>query len=222
LKGEAHGRSGASRAGRTGGGRREGGSQTPDAARGGGGIRRHSSGSAGPRLCRRARKPRRGSTAGRVARPSGRWSDAAVRGCRGMSLKGRESARGASGRLRPRCRSGGRPPERRRNAHGSGGNRSSALVLRVRVPGAPRNPTRGSTGRRKAVSGNLSNPHTSGGSPRPRTWTPSSGFALTIGRDIQSSTDGRRRRVGGLGPTTASSPRELGSQLVSRLARRPA
>jgi hypothetical protein len=40
LKGQAHGRSGASRAGRTGGGRREGGSQTPHAARGGEGIRR--------------------------------------------------------------------------------------------------------------------------------------------------------------------------------------
>jgi hypothetical protein len=40
LKGEAHGRSGASRAGRAGGGGREGGSQTSHAARGGGGIRR--------------------------------------------------------------------------------------------------------------------------------------------------------------------------------------
>jgi hypothetical protein len=40
LKGQAHGRSGASRAGRIGGVRREGGSQTPHAARGGEGIRR--------------------------------------------------------------------------------------------------------------------------------------------------------------------------------------
>jgi hypothetical protein len=44
LKGQAHGRSGASRAGRIGGGRREGGSQTPHVARGGGGIRRHHAG----------------------------------------------------------------------------------------------------------------------------------------------------------------------------------
>jgi hypothetical protein len=41
LKGEAHGRSGASRAGRNGGGWREGGDQTPHALRGDGGIRRH-------------------------------------------------------------------------------------------------------------------------------------------------------------------------------------
>jgi hypothetical protein len=40
LKGEAHGRSGASRAGRGGGEGRDGGSQTPDVARAGGGIRR--------------------------------------------------------------------------------------------------------------------------------------------------------------------------------------
>lgn len=40
LKGEAQGRSGTYRAGRPGGGRREGGSQTPDMARVGGGIRR--------------------------------------------------------------------------------------------------------------------------------------------------------------------------------------
>jgi len=40
-KGEAHGRSGASRAGRVGGGRRDGGDQTPDVARGDGGIRPH-------------------------------------------------------------------------------------------------------------------------------------------------------------------------------------
>jgi len=39
LEGQAHGRSGASRAGRIGGGRRAGGSQTPHAARGNGGIR---------------------------------------------------------------------------------------------------------------------------------------------------------------------------------------
>jgi hypothetical protein len=39
-KGQAHGRSGASRAGRIGGVRRDGGSQTPHAARGGEGIRR--------------------------------------------------------------------------------------------------------------------------------------------------------------------------------------
>jgi hypothetical protein len=68
LKGEAQGRSGASRAGRIGGGRREGGIQTSDVARGGGGTRRHSSGSADPRLCRRASKPRRGSIAGRFVR----------------------------------------------------------------------------------------------------------------------------------------------------------
>jgi hypothetical protein len=41
LKGEAHGRSGASRAGRAGGGSREGGSQTSHVARGGGGIHCH-------------------------------------------------------------------------------------------------------------------------------------------------------------------------------------
>lgn len=93
LKGEAHGRSGATRAGRIGGGRREGGSQTSDVARGGGGIRRLSSGSAGPGLCRRARKLRRGSITGRVAHPATEWRcDAVVRGCCGTSLKGRESA----------------------------------------------------------------------------------------------------------------------------------
>jgi hypothetical protein len=45
------------------------------------------SGSTGPGLCRRARKPRRGSIVGRVARPtfgSGR-DDATVRGCRDTS-----------------------------------------------------------------------------------------------------------------------------------------
>jgi hypothetical protein len=74
LKGQAQGRSGASRAGRAGGVGREGGSQTPHVARGDGGSCRHiSCGSAWLRLCRRARKPRRGSIAGRVARrPSGR------------------------------------------------------------------------------------------------------------------------------------------------------
>lgn len=44
MKGEAQGRSGASRAGRGGGGRRDGGIQTLDASRGGGGIHRHKSG----------------------------------------------------------------------------------------------------------------------------------------------------------------------------------
>mgnify|MGYP003572329962 FL=1 len=76
LKGQAQGRSGASRAGRAGGVRREGGSQTPHVARGDGGNRHQlSCGSTGPRVCRRARELRRGSIAGRVGqRPSGQWA----------------------------------------------------------------------------------------------------------------------------------------------------
>ena len=58
------------------------------------------SGSAGPGLCRRATKPRRGCIAGpvipRLARVG--WMDAAVRGCRDMSLKEHESAWGADPR----------------------------------------------------------------------------------------------------------------------------
>jgi hypothetical protein len=84
----------------------------------------HASGSAGLGLCRRVRNPRRGSIAGRVARPSGRWSDAAVRGCRGLSLKGHESARGARARFRPCSWLGGRTPQGRRNANGSDGTHS--------------------------------------------------------------------------------------------------
>jgi len=67
LEGQAQGRSGASRAGRLDGVGRDGGTQTPDVARGGRGICRHNAcGSIEPRLCRRARKLRRGSIAGRV------------------------------------------------------------------------------------------------------------------------------------------------------------
>jgi hypothetical protein len=77
LKGEAHGRSGASCAGRVGGGSREGGSQTSDVARGGGGIRRQNQRVRRPGMCRRARKPRRGSIAGRS--PDLRVGDATLR-----------------------------------------------------------------------------------------------------------------------------------------------
>jgi hypothetical protein len=89
LKGEAQGRSGASCAGRVGGGRREGGSQTPDVARGGAGTRR-SYGSADPRLRRRAVKFRRGSIVRGAARLGG-----TVWACCDGPLKGRESAGGA-------------------------------------------------------------------------------------------------------------------------------
>jgi hypothetical protein len=56
LKGETHGRSGVHNAGREGGASREGGIQTPDAARGCGGIRGRQHGSAPPRMCRRVAK----------------------------------------------------------------------------------------------------------------------------------------------------------------------
>jgi len=107
-KGEAHGRSGASRAGRDGGGSRDGGDQTSDVARGGSGEPAVHNGSAAPRPCRRARKLRRGSI-GR--RPPG--SESPVRGCSDQPLKGRASARRAAngfGRSHPHEREpAGRP-----------------------------------------------------------------------------------------------------------------
>jgi hypothetical protein len=143
LEGQAHGRSGASRAGRPGGAGREGGSQTPHAARGDGGNRRHySCGSAWPRLCRRATKVQERQHRG-TSRSSthGSTGDAAVRGCNGSSPKEHESARGARLGFRIEVRSGGRPPEGRENAARVGREPIAALVLRVRVPGAPRNST---------------------------------------------------------------------------------
>jgi hypothetical protein len=89
LKGEAQGRSGASRAGRSGGGGREGGSQTPDVTRGRAG-RLGSYGSTAPRTCRRARKAEERKHRAGAERLCGR-----VRGCCDGPLKGRESAGGA-------------------------------------------------------------------------------------------------------------------------------
>lgn len=165
LEGEAHGRSGALRAGRIGGGRgREGGSQTSHVARGGGGTRCHSSDSAGPGLCRRARKPRRGCIAGRVGLPASAGAhDAAARGCWGMSLKRRRSAGGVAVRLRPGGRLGRRTPEGRRNAARVGREPVSVLAFQVRNP---RSTTKPHERPRESPRGGLSNPsspHTSEG-----------------------------------------------------------
>jgi len=102
---------------------REGGNQTSDVARGGGGTR--CPGAESPTgKCRRAGKPRRGSIAETLERrPSGRSHEAVVRGCGDMSLKGRESARRAFGRLRPAERLVERTPKgRTQTPHGSSGN----------------------------------------------------------------------------------------------------
>lgn len=101
--------------GRIGGGRREGGNQTSHATRGGGGIR-HPMRVRLSGTRRRARKPRRGSIAGRVASAFGRSADAAVRGCRGMSLEGHESARGAKRSASAAPLSPRGVPDGRRNA----------------------------------------------------------------------------------------------------------
>lgn len=96
LKGEAQGRSGASAPGGPMVGAARGG-ETPDVARGGRGTCRQRSGSIGP-ACVVGREspgeaaPRDGSRAGFGRRPC----DGVVPGPGGTSLKGRESARGAS------------------------------------------------------------------------------------------------------------------------------
>ena len=76
--------------------------------------------------------------------------------------------------LRVGRRSGERTPAGRRNAARVGRKPITVLVRRAVVPEAPRNSTRGRTGRREAASGTSSNPHTSGGQPRSRTRNPSS------------------------------------------------
>ena len=76
--------------------------------------------------------------------------------------------------LRVGRRSGERTPAGRRNAARVGRKPIAVLVLRAVVLEAPRNSTRGRTGRREAASGTPSNPHTSGGPPRSRTRNPSS------------------------------------------------
>jgi hypothetical protein len=150
LEGEAHGRSGASRAGRTGGGSREGGSQTSHVARGGRGI------------CRpwKADPPVRDCVVGhetpgeaasrdesRVGLHGPTAGDAAVRGCCGMSLEGHESAGRAEMRLRSRIRMARRTNTRRASKRLRVGRKPIAvLVRRVRVLGAPRNPRRGGNG----------------------------------------------------------------------------
>jgi hypothetical protein len=92
----------------------------------------YSSGSAGPRLCRRAGKPRRGCIAGMVFRrlARARRSDAAVRGCRDMSLKGHESARGAD------PRPSGREEVRRMNTRRASKRRTGRTETHSR-PGSP-------------------------------------------------------------------------------------
>ena len=76
--------------------------------------------------------------------------------------------------LRVGRRSGERTPAGRRNAARVGRKPITVLVLRAVVLEAPRNSTRGRTGRREAASGTPSNPHTSGGRHRSRTRNPSS------------------------------------------------
>jgi hypothetical protein len=132
---------------------RQGGIQTSQVARGGGGTRRHSSDSAGPGLCRRAPKPRRGCIAGPVGLPaSAGLLDAAVRGCRDMSLKRRESAWRVAVRLRLGGRLGRRVPAGRGNAARVGREPEPVLVFRVCILGAPRNLMRGRESCREAAS----------------------------------------------------------------------
>lgn len=102
---------------------REGGNQTSDVARGGGGTRCPRAESPTGK-CRRAGKPRRGSIAEKLERrPSGRSHEDVVRGYGDMSLKGRESARRAFGRLRPVERLVERTPKgRTQTPDGSSGN----------------------------------------------------------------------------------------------------
>lgn len=101
-------------------------------------------GSTVSRSCRRARKLRRGCI-GR--RPPG--SEGPVRGCRDGPLKGRESAGGAAERF-------GVPQSGRTCTRWASKRRTgraepiSALIRPGRVPGVPRNPTRGRAERREA------------------------------------------------------------------------
>jgi len=147
LKGEARGRSSLRKeARRVGGGRRDGGSQTPDVARRGAGslayerIRR-------PGTCRGAPKPRRGSIVRRLG-PSG--SGGTVRGCCDGPLKRSESVGGAHDRSDPAREARSRAsPEGVKTPSGPT-EPMSVQRGRVGVLGAPRNLTRGPVGRRKA------------------------------------------------------------------------
>jgi hypothetical protein len=90
LKGEAHGRSGAlRRAGRDGGGGREGGPKPRTRHAGpGSGIPGPVSRVRRPGMCRRARKPRRGASSDVPVRPAGRCGGAATDLWRGAKAKG--------------------------------------------------------------------------------------------------------------------------------------
>ena len=145
LKGEAHGRSGASRAGRDGGGRRDEGSQTPDAPRGRGGIRgRQKSG-----LPFRDRVVGRESS-GEVV-PSGQPGLRARRDDAGLlrwtSEGARKRRRGPGGFG---CRKPVRTITRRASKRRTGGAEPMSARVRTGVPGTPRDPMRGRAGRREA------------------------------------------------------------------------
>jgi hypothetical protein len=148
LEGEAHGRSGASRAGRLDGGGRDGGTQTPDAARGDGGSRRlYASGSAGLRLCRRARKPRRGSIAGHVARrPSGCLVTLRCGAAMTRLRRSTKAQAGPASVFGPSRGSEDENPKGVERRTGRAATHTRPTRLRVRVPGAPRNSTGGCYG----------------------------------------------------------------------------
>ena len=177
MEGQAHGRSGASRAGRTGGGRREGGIQTPHVTRGSGGIRCSIQAGLPVRDCVVGHESpgeaasRDGSSVG--SQESGgvtlRCGAAGTCLCRSTKAHG-----GLIPDLRVGRRSGERTPAGRGNAARVGRKPITVLVRRAVVLEAPRNSTRGRTGRREAASGTPSNPHTSGGPPRSRIRNPSS------------------------------------------------
>jgi hypothetical protein len=151
-----------------------------------------------------------------------------VRGCGDMSLKGRKSARRAFGRLRPVGRLVGRTPEgreERRTGRAETHSRPGPSSPSPRSAAKPHERRPGSADNQDRSSHPLS-PEPSGGSGRPDGYeTPSSGFwargagncasgplALTNGRRVQSSTEGRRHRVTSLGTVIASDPRKQGTR----------
>jgi hypothetical protein len=114
-KGEAHGRSGASRAGRDGGVGRDGGSQTPDVARGGSGDLPTATGPP-PRDCAVGRESSGEDASG--ADPSGRPSGAGLP--RWTSEGARKRRRGRE-RLRPSAVWSNEHPKGVETPHGSDG-----------------------------------------------------------------------------------------------------
>jgi hypothetical protein len=117
LKGEAHGRSGASRAGRCDGVAAQEVAKPPHVA-GGSRVEPRSSRAIAPRVCRRASKAQE-RLHGSTSRSTGRRDRA---GLRRTPLKGQESVGRARARLRLRGRSHRGEPDGRRNAGRAGWN----------------------------------------------------------------------------------------------------